>query len=48
MECIFELVDVVSLCDWFAGLHAWSTCAAEWQRENGLRPAEIMELVCSP
>lgn len=42
---------VVACCvsvQWFGGLHAWSTLAAEWQRENGLCPAEIMELVCSP
>lgn len=38
---------VVSLYNGFGGLHAQSTLAAEWQRENGRRPAEIMELVCS-
>lgn len=39
---------VVSLYNGFGGLHARSTLAAEWQRENGRRPVEIMELVCSP
>lgn len=48
IECILELVHVVSLHNWFGELHALSTWAGAWLRENGLRPAEIMELVCSP
>lgn len=38
----------VSLYNGFGGLHAWITLAAQWLRENGRRPAEIMELVCFP
>lgn len=50
IECIRDIVNVVPLYNGSGGLHAWSTLAVEWQREreNGLRPAEIMELVCSP